>query len=79
MGSSVETVIVGGQVVVEHKEIKTVDEKELRSEARDIIQRMYNDIASRNTRFEAARDLLQRMVKAGTDFELSFNRYANIS
>jgi cytosine/adenosine deaminase-related metal-dependent hydrolase len=78
LGSSVETVLVGGRVVVEDKEVKTVDEKELRAEARDSIQKMYADISSVKKRFAPALDLLERMGTAVAEYELPFSRLARM-
>ena len=76
LGSSVETVLVGGHVVIEDKEVKTVNEKELYAEARESMQKLYTDIPSLNKRFAPALDLLDRMDKAVADYKLPFSRLA---
>ena len=76
LGSSVETVLVGGHVVIEDKDVKTVNEKELYAEARESIQKLYKDIPSLNKRFAPVLDLLDRMDKAVADYKLPFNRLA---
>ncbi len=77
-GSSVETVLVGGRIVVEDKKVKTVNEKELYTEAREIIQKMYMDIPSVKKRFAPAEDLLKRLDTVVADYELPFTRWARI-
>ena len=78
LGSSVETVLVGGHVVIEDKEVKTVNEKELYAEARESMQKLYTDIPSLNKRFAPALDLLDRMDKAVADYKLPFSRLARL-
>ena len=76
MGASVETVLVGGNGIIEDKEVKTGNEKELYAEARESMQKLYTDIPSLNKRFAPALDLLDRMDKAVADYKLPFSRLA---
>jgi guanine deaminase len=78
LGSSVETVIVGGHIVVDDKEVKTVNEKELYAEARESILKMCADISSLSKRFAPALNLLERMGMAVADYELPFSRLARM-
>ena len=77
-GSSVETVLVGGRVVIQDKEVKTINEKELYAEARESIKKLYTDVPSLSERFAPALDLLERMDKAVADYKLPFSRLASM-
>ena len=78
VGDSVETVLVGGRIVVENKEVKTVNESELYEEAEESIQKMYTDITSLNKQIAPALDLLDRLNKSVADHELPFSRLAHM-
>jgi 5-methylthioadenosine/S-adenosylhomocysteine deaminase len=75
-GSSVETVLVGGQIVVEDRVVKSVNEKELYTEAKESIQKLYKDIPAINKRFTPALDLIDRMDLAVADYKIPFSRLA---
>jgi 5-methylthioadenosine/S-adenosylhomocysteine deaminase len=43
-GHSVDTVLIGGQIVLRHKELTTLDERELRSQVETINRRVLDEI-----------------------------------
>ena len=69
MGESIDKVIVGGQVVVENNEIKTVNENEVYREARESIQRVYASIKSLNEKASPILKLLEKMTTLGENYE----------
>ncbi|MBI4319369.1 MAG: amidohydrolase [Chloroflexi bacterium] len=78
LGSSVDTVLVGGRVVVERGEVLTVDVSALHAEAQEIVSRMYRRIHAGHERFAAARGVLDRMADAVSKEKLAFSRYADL-
>ncbi len=74
LGNSVETVIVGGQVVVENKKVKTVNEKDLYAEGKESIRKIYRDVPSLQKGFAPMGDLLERVHRAVMDYKLPFSR-----
>jgi 5-methylthioadenosine/S-adenosylhomocysteine deaminase len=78
LGSSVETVIVGGRVIIQDKEIKTVNERELHAEANESIQKMYASIDALHKSFTPALELLDRMGIAVAQYKYPFSRLVPI-
>jgi guanine deaminase len=78
LGQSVETVLVGGRVVVEDKKVKTVDEAELYAEAKEGARKVYRDLPDLNRRLAPFLDLLQQMYRKVDDHPLPFTRLADI-
>jgi cytosine/adenosine deaminase-related metal-dependent hydrolase len=76
LGSSVQTVLVDGRIVVKDKEILLVSEEELYVEAKESAQRIYTDIPSLNKRLASTLNLLIKMSMAVADQQLPFNRLA---
>ncbi len=74
LGSSVETVIVGGEIVVEGGKVLTVNEEDLYREAREIVQRTYEDLPNRSKALEPHAALLERMDEAVRGVSLPFSR-----
>ncbi len=74
LGTSVDTVIAGGQVVVENKIVKTVDERELYAEGRESIKRIYSNVNSLKKNFAPMGDLLDRLHRAVVEHDLPFSR-----
>jgi 5-methylthioadenosine/S-adenosylhomocysteine deaminase len=75
MGASVETVIVGGKVVLDHGRFASVDEAALRGEALEIISRVYAGLPERMARFETVRPLFRELEAKVYRTALGFTRY----
>ncbi|MBI4318933.1 MAG: amidohydrolase [Chloroflexi bacterium] len=75
-GSSVDTVMVGGRVLVEDGHLISRDVGELRAEAQDIVRRMYERVAARQSRYTAAKELLDSLATAVANQQLPFTRRA---
>ena len=78
LGFSVETVLVDGAVVIEDKELKTINERELRAEAAEGIEKLHRDFPNIKKQIAPALDLLERMAQAAAEYKISFNRLANL-
>lgn len=78
LGSSIETVVVGGRIVVEDTQVKTVNEHELYEEARESVQRLYADMASLNSDSAPVVEFLQKLTLAARDYEFPFSRFADM-
>ena len=76
--SSVETVLVGGNIVVEEGKVKMVNEDELFAEAKECAQKIYSDIPALNNRLAPALDFLSKMGKVVSRQKLHFTRFADI-
>ncbi|MFQ5912160.1 MAG: amidohydrolase family protein [Nitrospinota bacterium] len=75
LGSSVQTVIVGGEVVVEEGRVLTVDEKRLYQEAAEIVRTTYEDLPSRLKALAPAEAILKQMDEAVRKYPLPFSRF----
>ncbi len=78
LGSSVETVLVGGRIVIEDKKAQMVNEDELYAEAKECAQKLYSDIASLDKRLAPTLDFLNQEWIATADYDLPFTRLARI-
>jgi 5-methylthioadenosine/S-adenosylhomocysteine deaminase len=77
LGSSVETVLVGGNVVLEDKKLRNVDEVELYSEARDVVTKIYKELPRVNEQFALASDILEKLNHLVVNHELPFCRFVH--
>jgi cytosine/adenosine deaminase-related metal-dependent hydrolase len=75
MGASVESVIVGGEVVLDHGRFVSINEKALRVEAQEIISRVYAGLPERMARFESVRPLFRELEAKVYRTALGFTRY----
>ncbi|MDP2965594.1 MAG: amidohydrolase [Pelolinea sp.] len=73
-GSSVDTVIVNGDIVVEGGKMTTVNEAELRYEAQEIIHRTYKEIGIRVRALKKYENELEKMLKVVKDCPIGFSR-----
>ena len=76
--STVETVLVGGEIVVEGSKIKGVNEDELYAEAKERAKKLQIDIPALHKRLAPTLDLLFKMSRAVSDYELPFTRLASM-
>lgn len=74
LGRSVETVIVGGKVVVQDRKVVNLNEEELYAEAKESCLRLQDAIPSLDRRLASSLEFLQRMVAAARDRALPFSR-----
>jgi 5-methylthioadenosine/S-adenosylhomocysteine deaminase len=74
-GGSVDTVLIGGEVVLENGRFRTIDEIALHREAQDIVSRLYAGLPERMTRFEKVRPLFRELERQVHRTALHFTRY----
>ena len=74
LGMSVETVIVGGTVVVRNHKIQTIDVDAVLSEAQELAARVWASLPERFTRFEETEPLLRQLEERVGALELRFAR-----
>ncbi len=74
MGSSVDTVLVDGNVVVREGRVVTVDTDALHQEAQELVSRIWSDLPKRLARFEEVRPMLERLERAVGALPLRFAR-----
>jgi 5-methylthioadenosine/S-adenosylhomocysteine deaminase len=74
LGGSVDTVVVDGRVLLRGKVVTSVDERELRAEARQIIDRLWSGLPDRLARFEELAPMLHRLEAAVGAMPLAFAR-----
>ena len=74
LGMSVETVIVGGAVVVRNRKIQTIDVDAVLSEAQELAARVWASLPERFTRFEETEPLLRQLEERVGALELRFAR-----
>ena len=74
LGMSVETVIVGGTVVVRNRKIQTIDVDAVLSEAQELAARVWASLPERFTRFEETEPLLRQLEERVGALELRFAR-----
>jgi 5-methylthioadenosine/S-adenosylhomocysteine deaminase len=75
LGSSVETVIVGGEIVVESGKVLTVNEEDLYREAAEIVERTYQDLPNRLKALKPHKALLEQMDAAVRRYSLPYSRF----
>lgn len=73
-GSSVDTVVVDGEVVVRDGRVLTIDVEEVQSEAAEIVQRIWATLPARLERFSELSPTLSRLERAVSEYELDFRR-----
>lgn len=78
-GRAVETVIVAGEVVLEHGVSTRVDERALRARARDLRRRWHAEHATRTALFERVEPFLAAVVDAAEQTDLGFSRRARVT
>jgi guanine deaminase len=74
LGSSVDTVLVDGRVVVENGRVVTVDTDALHAEAQEIVNRICATLPDRLRRFEELRPMLDRLEATVGHLPLEFSR-----
>lgn len=75
LGGSVESVIIGGEVVLENGRFTSIDEAEIHREAQEIVNRLYAGLPERMARFEAVRPLFRELERKVYQTKLPFTRY----
>ena len=74
LGMSVETVIVGGAIVVRDRRIQTIDVDAVLNEAQELASRFWASLPERFTRFEETEPLLRQLEERVGALELRFAR-----
>ena len=74
LGASVETVIVGGAVVVRDRRIQTIDVDAVLEEAQALASRIWASLPERHERFEETAPLLRQLEERVGALELRFAR-----
>jgi hypothetical protein len=74
VGRSVETVIVGGQIVVDGGKVITVDVGKILEEAQNLTARIWTGLPERLQAFEKLRPILEDLERTVGRLPLAFNR-----
>ncbi len=74
LGMSVETVIVGGEVVVRDRRIQTIDVDAVFAEAQELAARVWASLPERFTRYEETEPILRQLEHQVGALELRFAR-----
>lgn len=72
LGGSVDSVVVAGEVLLRNKVITSVDERALRAEARQIIDRLWAGLPERLARFDELAPMLRKLEAAVGAVPLKF-------
>ncbi len=73
---SVDSVVIGGEVVLDNGRFTSIDEAEIHREAQEIVNRLYAGLPERMARFEAGAAAFPRAGAEGlSNPTLPFNRY----
>ena len=75
-GASVDTVMVGGQIVVEGGVVRTVNVTELRREVQETVGRVYAGLGERRRSFPGAERIIEQLMEAAGKAALPYSRYA---
>jgi 5-methylthioadenosine/S-adenosylhomocysteine deaminase len=75
LGGSVDSVIIGGEVVLENGRFTSIDEAAIHHEAQEIVNRLYAGLPERMARFEAVRPLFRELERKVYETKLPFTRY----
>ena len=75
-GASVDTVLVGGQVVVEGGVVRTVSITDLKREVQATIGRVYAELGARRRSFRGATSIIDQLMEAAGRETLPYSRYA---
>jgi len=75
LGGSVDSVIIGGDLVLENGRFTAIDEAEVHREAQEIVSRLYAGLADRMARFEKVRPLFRELERQVLRQALHFTRY----
>jgi 5-methylthioadenosine/S-adenosylhomocysteine deaminase len=75
LGGSVDSVIIGGDVVLENGRFTSIDEAEIHREAQEIVNRLYAGLPERMARFETVRPLFRELERQVHRTPLHFTRY----
>jgi 5-methylthioadenosine/S-adenosylhomocysteine deaminase len=74
-GTSVDTVIIDGEVVYRDGKFLRIDESAIRAEAEEIARRVYAGLPDRMRRFEEVSPLFRELERSVNQAELHFSRY----
>lgn len=75
LGNSVDSVVVGGEVVMREGAITRIDEAAIHAEAQEIVSRLYAHLPDRMRRFEEVRPMFQELERRVNRTELHFARF----
>jgi 5-methylthioadenosine/S-adenosylhomocysteine deaminase len=75
LGGSVDSVIIGGDLVLDNGRFVSINEAELHREAQEIVKRLYAGLPERMARFEAVRALFRELERKVHRQALHFTRY----
>lgn len=75
LGQSVDTVMIGGEIVFENGRFTRIDEAAIHAEAQEILTRAYSAMPERMRRFEEMYPIYRDIERAVAAAHLPFNRY----
>jgi len=75
LGGSVDSVVVGGRVVLDRGRFPGIDEDAIHAEAQAIVSRLYAGLPERLARFETVRPLFRELEGSVYRTALHFTRY----
>jgi hypothetical protein len=75
LGSSVDTVIIGGEVVFTDNRFTRIDEEAIHAEAQEILNRVYSGMPERERKFEEMYPIFRDLERAVADAGLPFTRF----
>jgi 5-methylthioadenosine/S-adenosylhomocysteine deaminase len=75
LGSSVDSVIVGGALVLDRGRITGIDEAAVHAEAQEIVSRLYAGLPERMARFESVSHIYRDLERTVNGSALHFTRY----
>jgi 5-methylthioadenosine/S-adenosylhomocysteine deaminase len=74
-GTSVDTVIIDGEIIYKDGKFRRIDEGAIHAEAEDVVRRVYASLPDRMKRFEEVRPLFRELERSVNRTELHFSRY----
>ena len=75
LGQSVDTVIIGGEIVFANGRFTRINEDAIHAEAQEILSRVYSGMAERERRFAEMYPVYRDIERAVTAAQLPFTRY----